>query len=162
MNGDNADQVKIVPIKERPDAIPIAARWRLDQWGHQITGSSLDMFTVLLRDSLHSSSLPQTWIVLRGNHIAGVASLAESDMHTRPDLSPWLVGVYIDRDDRGQGIGSALVSHVVAQAWTMGIVRLWLFTPDQEHFYQRLGWQAVERTVYRGEDVVIMKIEPKS
>jgi N-acetylglutamate synthase-like GNAT family acetyltransferase len=82
-------------------------------------------------------------------------------MHTRQDLSPWLVGVYVDKAARNQSIGSALVSTVVERAAEMGIETLWLFTPDQEHFYRRLGWQSVEHTHYRGEDVVIMKIEPK-
>ena len=153
--------LEILPLKEHPEAIPIVAKWRFDQWGHQIPGSSLETFTQFLQKGLSDDGLPQTWIALSSHRVAGVASLSEQDMHTRQDLSPWLVGVYVDKADRGQGIGSALVSYVVERAAEMGIETLWLFTPDQEHFYQRLGWQSVETTTYRDEDVVILKIEPK-
>ena len=153
--------LEIIPLKDRPEAIPIIARWRFDQWGHQIPGSSLETFTQFLQKGLNDDGLPQTWIALSSHRVTGVASLSWHDMHTRQDLSPWLVGVYVNEADRGQGIGSALVNDGVKRAAEMGIDTLWLFTPDQERFYQRLGWQSVEYTHDRGEDVVIMKIEPK-
>jgi N-acetylglutamate synthase-like GNAT family acetyltransferase len=155
------DMLQIRPLREHPDAIPGIARWRFDQWGHEIPGSSLDTFTQSLIKGLEDDGLPQTWIVLSAGRVVGVASLAEHDMHTRQDLSPWLVGVYVNQADRGHGVGSALVSYVMERAAKMGIETLWLFTPDQEHFYQRLGWQSVERTRYRGHDVVVMNVAPK-
>lgn len=151
--------IAIAPIHEYPETIPIVAKWRFDQWGPLIPGSTLETFDELLRQDSRHPRLPRTWIALSDDRVIGAASLAASDMHTRPDLSPWLVGVYVDRPDRRQGIGTVLVQHVVEQARKMGIRTLWLFTPDQEHFYQGLGWQTVERACYRGEDVVIMKIE---
>jgi GNAT superfamily N-acetyltransferase len=152
---------EIIPLKDRPEAIPVIAKWRFDQWGHQIPGSSLETFTQFLRKGLDGDGLPQTWIAVSSGRVTGVASLAEQDMHTHQDLSPWLVGVYVDKAARRRGIGSTLVSTVVERATEMGIETLWLFTPDQERFYRRLGWQSVERAHYRGEDVVIMKIAPK-
>lgn len=152
--------LQILTLAERPDAIPTVARWRFDQWGHEISGSSLETFAQSLRNGLGDDGLPQTWIVLSSDRIVGAASLARHDMHTRPDLTPWLVGVYVNQADRGQGVGSTLVSYVVERAAEMGIETLWLFTPDQEHFYQRLGWQSVERAHYRGHGVVIMQIAP--
>ena len=152
---------EILPLREHQEAIPIVAKWRFDQWGHEIPGSSLETFAQFVRKGLQDDGLPQTWIVSSSRRIIGVASLAEHDMHTRQDLSPWLVGVYVNKADRGHGIGSALVRYVVEHAAEMGIETLWLFTPDQEHFYQRLGWQSVERAHYRGQDVVIMKVAPK-
>ena len=153
--------LQILPLRDYPEAIPIAAQWRFDQWGHEIPGSSLETFTQFLRQGLRKDGLPQTWIALSSHRVIGVASLAKYDMHTRQDLSPWLVGVYVNKADRGHGTGSALVSYVVERAAEMGIETLWLFTPDQEHFYQRLGWQSVEHTTYRDQDMVIMSIAPK-
>jgi hypothetical protein len=34
--------------------------------------------------------------------------------------------------------------------------KLYLFTPDQEQFYARLGWLVIDHTEYRGQQVVIM------
>lgn len=152
-------QVRIVHLSERPDAVPLIARWRFEQWGGQIPGSSLQTFLDHTRISARTCGLPQTWISLDGERVTGAATLSATDMHTRPELSPWLVGVYVNADDRGRGIGSILVAYVVEQARQMSIETLWLFTPDQERFYRRLGWQTVERTHYWDEDVVIMRID---
>ncbi len=39
----------------------------------------------------------------------------------------------------------------------LGLSHLYLFTPDKVNFYERLGWQIVETTRYRGLEVVIMQ-----
>ena len=87
---------------------------------------------------------------------AGTASIYVHDMDTRPDLSPWLAAVYVAPAYRKQGIGSALVKAVESAAQQIQIARLYLFTPDQEHFYARLGWSVLERVEYRHQTVVVM------
>lgn len=57
---------------------------------------------------------------------------------------------------RGQGIASALVRRVEAEAATHGFERFYLYTPDQQALYRRLGWQALESLEYRGETVTVM------
>ena len=71
--------------------------------------------------------------------MVGSASLIAQDMDTRPELSPWLASVYVAAEHRRQGIGSALVRRVAQEAAALGVETLYLFTPDQEHFYARLG-----------------------
>jgi N-acetylglutamate synthase-like GNAT family acetyltransferase len=77
-------------------------------------------------------------------------------MDTRPKLSPWLASVYVAAEHRCQGIGSALVRRVVEEAAALDVQRLYLFTPDQERFYARLGWSVIERCTYRGYPQVVM------
>ncbi len=86
-----------------------------------------------------------------------MASIFVQDMSTRPDLTPWLAGVFVAPDQRGKGIGSALVQAIEAKALELGISRLYLFTPDKQHFYARLGWSPLEWTDYRTERVLIMQ-----
>ena len=83
--------LQILPLKECQEAIPLVAKWRFDQWGHEIPGSSLEMFAQFLYNGLRDDTLPQTWIAFSDDRVIGAASLAERDMHTRQDLSPWLV-----------------------------------------------------------------------
>jgi len=54
---------------------------------------------------------------------------------------------------------SALVRRAVDDAIALGVRRLYLYTPSTELFYSRLGWSLVERTRYRGTDVVVMSYE---
>lgn len=82
--------------------------------------------------------------------------LVAHDMDTRKELSPWLAGVFVAPDYRRHGLGTALVRRAVDDATALGVRRLYLYTPTIELFYSRLGWSLVERTRYRGTDVVIM------
>jgi len=75
---------------------------------------------------------------------------------TRPDLSPWVAGVYVTPARRHQGIGSALVRYAVHQAAQMGVKRLYLYTHPAREFYAKLGWRLLAEDEYEGRPVAIM------
>jgi N-acetylglutamate synthase-like GNAT family acetyltransferase len=89
----------------------------------------------------------------------GSAMLIAHDMDIRMDLTPWLAGVFVALDYRRRGIGSTLVRRVVESAAQLGEKRLYLYTPSAEQMYLRLGWSAIERTQYRGKEVVVMSYD---
>jgi N-acetylglutamate synthase-like GNAT family acetyltransferase len=68
----------------------------------------------------------------------------------------WLAAVYVSADHREKGIGSKLVGAIEEIATSLRIARLYLWTPDKEHFYSRLGWSAIERPVHLRQNVVLM------
>ena len=150
-------KLEICLLQDCPHAVSTVFKWLYDQWGQVVGTNPLVRIAQFVQAGASDDDLPVTWVALDGEWVVGTASLAERDLETRPDLSPWLVSVYVNAADRRQGIGSALVRHVVEQARRRGVETLWLFTPDQAPFYRRLGWQPVERVPYRGEDVVVMK-----
>jgi hypothetical protein len=47
--------------------------------------------------------MPRTFILLADGEPVGTASLAAHDLDERPDLTPWLAGVFVDPHTRGQG-----------------------------------------------------------
>jgi len=79
-------------------------------------------------------------------------------MVTRKDLSPWLASVFVPPEHRGKGIGTALTRRIMDEAKALDVGTLYLFTPDRETFYSRLGWTVLERPEYRREQIVIMKL----
>src|SRR5712691_7502498 len=82
-------------------------------------------------------------------------------MATRPELSPWLSGVFVAPEHRRRGIGAALVERVVQEARALGIPLLYLYTPGSGSLYLRLGWSVMEHTFYRelwgDQEVTIME-----
>jgi N-acetylglutamate synthase-like GNAT family acetyltransferase len=52
--------------------------------------------------------------------------------------------------DRGQGVGRALVARVEAQAHSMGVVRLYLYTAQARGLYEQLGWDSIGADVAAG------------
>jgi len=61
-----------------------------------------------------------------------------------------------ERIFRGQGVAKALIQQAIARARQQQIGELWLYTPDQQAYYQRSGWQVVEQRHIAGEEVTVM------
>lgn len=119
-------------------------------------GLTVEDLTRIFSRHLNRDRIPLTLIAFLDGQPAGTASIFVHDMDTRPDLSPWLAAVYVAPSYRKQGIGSKLVKAVESEAQKLDIHRLYLFTPDRERFYTRLGWSVLERVEYWNQTVVIM------
>ncbi|MGP9534482.1 MULTISPECIES: GNAT family N-acetyltransferase [unclassified Halomonas] len=89
--------------------------------------------------------------------VSALASLPIYRYCIRRELSP-LAGLSIccARMGGGQGIASALVKRVEAEAAAHGFERIYLYTPDHQALYRRLGWQDREDVEYRKEHVTVM------
>jgi GNAT superfamily N-acetyltransferase len=155
----------IAYLADYPEYVSTVAAWVHGQWGHLVPARTLAQVEAKFRTHLNRARAPLTLLALqedaaRGSRTpAGTASIYLQDMATRPELTPWMAAVYVAPEFRGQGIGSQLVQAIEAQARTLGIARLYLYTPDQEHLYARLGWVTQEHTTHYGEAVVIMTRE---
>ena len=104
--------------------------------------------------------IPSTFIAVEKD-LLGSAAIVAHDMDTKQELSPWLASVFVSPENRSRGIGSELVLQVMNQARNAGIKTLYLFTPDKERFYIRLGWQTISNEIYRGHVVTVMQINLK-
>ena len=110
-----------------------------------------------MQTHLNRDRLPLTLVAVQGDQPLGTASLRQREMPIRPNLQPWLSAVYVRADRREEGIGSALMQAAEDLAWDLDISRLYLFTPEREAFYARLGWSRREVTHFRQEQVTIME-----
>ncbi|MFE5740863.1 GNAT family N-acetyltransferase [Streptomyces celluloflavus] len=55
----------------------------------------------------------------------------------------WLCDVYIGRDDRGKGLGTALVEAVAEHLTPCGLARITLATKDAHGVYEKIGFRAL-------------------
>jgi len=153
------EELTIEHLAENHDAIPEIISWLLAEWGHLTPGITPEKLESIFGERLVHRQIPETFVALIDGQVAGTASLISHDMTTRMELSPWLAAVYIKSEFRRKGIGSKLVQAVIDEATLLGLDRFYLFTPNQASFYARLGWQLLEETSYRGEQVAIMVYE---
>jgi predicted N-acetyltransferase YhbS len=149
--------MEIKYLADHPEMIPELADWFFHQWGYLRPGSSVEDFAAGIRTHLNRDELPLSLVALDGPETLGSASLRQHDMSTRMDLSPWLASVYVAAEHRRRGIGAQLVSAIEEKARELGFATLYLWTPDKEEFYARLGWSVVQRTEYRQENAVVMQ-----
>jgi GNAT superfamily N-acetyltransferase len=146
----------IVYLADYPQNLPTVAGWIFDEWGWEMPGSTLEGIQAEFSLHLNRDRIPLTMLALAEGQPAGTASIFLHDMDARMDLTPWLAAVYVVPEFRGQGIGSQLVREIEAVAIRLQLERLYLFTPDQEAFYARLGWSVLETIDYRQHANVIM------
>ena len=150
--------MKIISLSEAPEHIATIAAWHQAEWGYLNPGSTVESRMLKMQRYLSDKPMPSMRICVDGKKVIGTAALVESDMDSHPELSPWLASVYVDAAYRKRGIGAALVKQIVADARAQGFKTLYLFTPDQAHFYQQLGWQFIAQESYRGSEATLMKI----
>jgi N-acetylglutamate synthase-like GNAT family acetyltransferase len=149
-------KIKIDYLPDNAEIILTLARWHHTQWGYLNPSRNIEDVIVKLKSHLGPERIPTTFIARSQKKLLGSASLTQHDMETHMHLSPWLASVYVDLPFRRQGIGSALIQRAVEEVRSMGITKFFLFTPDQEQFYARLGWTRLEQTEFRNFQVVIM------
>ncbi|MGF1547332.1 MAG: GNAT family N-acetyltransferase [Thiotrichales bacterium] len=148
--------IQIVDFSDVPETLEALAGWHQAQWGYLYPGRTLAQRIEGMRDYLSPDFLPSTFVAM-ADGVIGSAAIVPCDMEERAELSPWLASVYVAPSRRGQGVGSALVRHVMEAAAWHGYGELFLFTPDRESFYRRLGWRRFETLDYHGASVVVMR-----
>ncbi len=151
--------MKIEYLADRSDYLETLARWHDEEWHHLNPGDTIEKRQARMRGHLAKRQIPTTFVAFEGDTLLGSACLLADDMHQYRDLTPWLASVFVAAEHRGGGVGSALVGRVVEEAQALGVETLYLYTPDRERFYARMGWSVLERTEYMGVKVVIMSIE---
>lgn len=149
------DNHAIVAIADRPDLVPVVARWRWDEFGRP-AGRTLEQTEARVAASISPSGPPQAFVLLVDGDPVGTASLTATDLEERSDLTPWLASVFVVPDARGRGHAARLVAAVEAAARAAGIPTLWLYTNTAERTYAQIGWEAVETVERDGKDPVTL------
>jgi GNAT superfamily N-acetyltransferase len=145
----------IVALSDRPDLAPLVAQWRVDAFFGYPGGYTVAEMTALIRAPAPPPR--DAFVLFAGGEPIGTAALIGSDLETRPDLTPWLAGLFVLPAFRGCGYATALVRRVENFAACAGVSVIWLYTSTAEALYARLGWQRVGLEDERGEPVVLMR-----
>jgi GNAT superfamily N-acetyltransferase len=147
--------MQIGDLADLASHLPRLAEWHYAEFGYLNPSNTLERYVERLGASLQRSSLPKTFIALRGDTLLGSASLVRQTI-THQHLSPWLSSVYVDPQYRGAGIASALVKAVERAAAEIGSEKIYLFTPSSEKLYASLGWELMEYSRHGELKVAIM------
>ena len=149
---------KILNLRDKPELLETLARWHQAEWSQLNPGETLEQRIIRMQPFLNDKLIPSTYIAF-DDVLYGSAAIVANDMDNRPELSPWLASVFVYPEYRNRGIGSALVRHVMQQAHKNNIEKLYLYTPDREAFYHKLGWRHIETVHYHGYEVSIMEAD---
>ena len=146
----------VVTVAERPDLGPLAARWLWEGFWRAY-GCTLAQVEADVAGAVAPRGAPQCFVRMVDGAPVGAASLAVQDLDTRPELSPWLAGVWVQPEWRGQGHGLALIRAAEAACRAGGLPELWLYTMRAEGVYVRAGWRTVEYFAQNGLRMALMR-----
>lgn len=144
-------------LADCPHYIPTLANWHFAQWGELNPANDVAARTARLQSHLQKGAIPTTFVACDGDELLGSASLVVNDLDIRPELTPWLASVFVASAARNQGVGTMLVQRVMQEARELGVPQLYLFTLDRERLYAGLGWQLIERPIWRGREIAVMR-----
>ncbi|MCW2483632.1 GNAT family N-acetyltransferase [Candidatus Symbiopectobacterium sp. NZEC135] len=92
------------------------------------------------------------------DNAVATASIIRYELQDCPEGEYWLGEVVTAPSQRGKGLATALVNACVARCQQQGIEMLYLYTPDKQALYARMGWQPLEQRPVAGEIVTVMRL----
>lgn len=147
-------------LADHPQFLSALAQWQHAEWGYIRPGDTVEARMARLQSSVQIGRIPLTVVALADGELLGSASLILHDMDTRLELTPWLAGVFVAPEHRRKGVGAQLVRRIMAEAATLKVSLLYLYTVHSEKFYANLGWSLQEHAAYRDQKVAIMTYRP--
>jgi predicted N-acetyltransferase YhbS len=157
-----ASAVQIHYLADDPSFIETVAPWHFEAFGRLTPADSVGRRIELLHSRANHRAIPTVMVATIDGELVGSATLAESDMQTRRDLTPWMTDVFVAPEFRRRKIASIVVRRIVDEARELGVAGLYLFTTGKmrERLYAGLGWSVVDRPIYQDAERVLMSIRP--
>ncbi|UZJ42898.1 GNAT family N-acetyltransferase [Marinimicrobium sp. C6131] len=121
--------------------IDAIAHWHHEHCLARGLTSSLERRAEQLHRHLTREAIPVTLIARKGTEVLGSVSLVRYQASAGGEQRLWLSNLYVPEALRGEGLGSVLVDKACRYAHEQGETELWLFTDNQQDFYQKRGWQ---------------------
>jgi predicted N-acetyltransferase YhbS len=144
-------------LADHKDIIPTLAGWSYEEWSYLHPERTLSDVEQSILEGSNKEHIPVSLVAIDRGKVIGMIALKTSDFKARPNLGPWLAGLYVDKLQRRKGVGTRLVHEIEKLAARLGASKLFLVTDDAENFYSKLSWSVLERTVWQGISVTVME-----
>ncbi len=152
--------MQIQLLSEAKHHLPEIAQLLHNDWGLLPPWANLKQVHESLENRCSESVFPQCFIAVSDtDELLGTASLKLNELANHPDKTHWLGEVYVKSEQRGRGLASALTQVAQAYAFKHGARHLFLYTPDQQALYAKLGWRIVGSELVNEENVSLMLYE---
>lgn len=141
------------------DCIPQLAQWGYGEWRSIFDhyGMSLEDVIGTFERRAQRESLPLGLVALDGARVVGTGSLKLQDLELRPALTPWLGGIFVDKEYRGRGVGTAIIQRLLVEAQRLRLPRVYLWTTSAQALYLKLGWTEMEELTFCGATISVME-----
>jgi len=153
-----ATQIDIEHLCDNIQYTARVARWIYDECVLPRGVNQSHLQTVELMGDCYRNRLPVRLIAMFNKKCIGTAALVENDFIGKC-YTPWLAGVYVDKEFRSQGIGTELVEQIGVMAKRLGIKEMYFRTETAGRYCRSLGWQFVEAANDNGLPTEVFRIK---
>lgn len=131
--------MEIVAVREYPEYTEAAIRYFSACWP--------DVPQVMYADCIRHAvgadgPLPQWYLLLSDDGIAGCAGLIPNDFISRMDLYPWACALFVEERFRGHAYGRLLLERAAEDARKAGFQKFYLST-DHVGLYEKWGFRYI-------------------
>lgn len=149
-------EVVIRELADFPQWIPTISTWFHGEWRELLGARSVTEIEAGLAKWIARDSIPTALVAVAGEEVVGTVALKAREFEQFGD-TPWLAGLFVVPQYRKAGVGMLLLRAAEKKAVSMGIHKLYLYTPCAQRFYQTLGWQARQELTVHGAAVTVME-----
>ncbi len=146
--------ITVEPLENRPELVPVCARWNFHEWGHA-DGRSMEQTIDAFMELLAPGSRQKAFVALVSGFPSGLVLLIDNDLDSHAHLTPWLASLYVDPAFRNKGIGKQLIAAAENAARDQGHSELYLYT-DKPDYYRAAGWQHHEALAGENDGMAIL------
>jgi GNAT superfamily N-acetyltransferase len=151
-------QLTLDYLANHRELVPQLAAWSYSEWRHVLDdrGLTLDDVVAGYHGRTNTDALPLAIVAFADGELAGTGALKPDDLPPRPDLTPWLGGIFVAPQHRGRGVATAIVSRLLDEARRLRLPQLYLWTPSAAALYAKLGWADFDTLEYCGQTITLM------
>src|SRR2546423_5154080 len=97
--------IQVVPIGDRPDAIPTVAQWYQAQWPDCCGARTTKDIERDFQGWMNRDRLPVGLVAYQDDEFVGSVVLRERALRSLPDVGPGLGGLIVSESYRRRGVG---------------------------------------------------------
>jgi GNAT superfamily N-acetyltransferase len=150
--------LSVEPLARHPGLVPLLAQWFVAEWpGWYGAGGPGNVLQDLRDFAASETRLPIGFVVFGDGAPAGAGALKAESIPSHRHLSPWAAAGFVVPQQRGRGIGAALLAAMVAHARALGYASVYCGTSTAGSLLRRSGWSAIEVTQHAGKALTVFR-----
>lgn len=148
--------VEIRDIADFSHWLPTISSWFYAEWRELYGNQTQSDVERRIAGWLQRDGIPTALVAVVDDQVVGTVALKKQELEQFPG-APWLAGLFVVPQFRNCGIGAQLLRAAENKARSLGLRKLYLYTPNSRRFYDTLGWRLHQEVDLVSGSVAVME-----